>query len=323
MIRMTRVLQHAFFQRSRLFMFLITTLMLGVLPHDVAAEEFDRSKVTISQYVYKPYFTESGKGLAVDLWTAAYIAVGITPEVRMLPVQRAKQYLIDGTVDIFGGGGSTNFSVEEQEQYGIGHSIYFHFTLALAYYRPNLAPEDVERLDHFESLDKLRGLTFGSTAVYPGIPMLQNAGLRLVEYTLGDKDITYQQLQMLKGGRFETTQLTMLSAIAIIRERFPDRSADFGLTPPFVIGQGTRFYNTRNPKSVYFHQQCEKGMALIMQGGRESEYYRILESYWGKDNVPAYVLPDALKEFGLEQPDLQKALSYDRDENWKILHLEK
>lgn len=328
MTRMTHPThQKAFSQKTGLIVFLIAALTIGALLSlspgaDPAAEEFDRNKVLIGQYVYKPYYTESEKGLALDLSTAAYNAVGITPEIQMLPLSRAKQYLIDGTIDILGGGAITNFSPEEQQAHGIEHSLYFYFTLALAYYRPNLSQEDVNRLERFENLEELNGLTFGSTAVYPGIPMLQEAGLRMVEYTLRDMDITYQQLLMLKGGRFDTTQLTMLSAIAIIREQFPENKTDFGLTKPFVIGQGVRFYNKNNPKSLYFNQKCEEGIALIKQGGRESEYYRILETYWGKNNVPAYVLPDDLKKFGIENPDIQKALSYDRDENWKILNLE-
>ncbi len=296
-----------------------------LLPHDtaLAAEEFDRRTVKIGQFVYNPLFTVSGKGVALEVIAAAYKAVGITPEFRILPLLRAKQYLIDGTVDIFGAGGTTNFSPEEQKTHGIGTGNYFNYVLALAYYRPQLLQEQVARLEGFEELDDLRGMTFGSTEIYPGNEMLQNAGLRPIEYAVGSRDILYQQLQMLQGGRFDTTQMSMLGGLIMIQDRFSKSAADFGLTKPFVAEPLTRFYNKNNPKSVYFNQQCEEGMELIMRGGRESVYFRILESYWGKNNVPAYILQNDFKEFGVETLDLSKALSYERDENGKILNLEK
>ncbi len=290
----------------------ITTVSYG--------SEFDKSRVIVGQFVYKPYYTEAGHGVAIDLLIAAFLAVDIKTEIKILPLHRAKQRLMDNTIDLYGGGGVRNFTEEEKAAYGIEMFPYFSYTLSLAYYRPNLSLNDVKRLDAYQDdLRTLQGLTFGSTAVYPGESELLAAGLKMVEYGLNEGDISYQQLRMLESGRFDTTQLTMLSAIALIDESFSGNWYQFGLTAPFMIEPGMQFYVTGNPRSAYFHAQFRKGLDLIMEGGKESQYFNILESYWGENNVPYFVLPAKLQVFGVARPLLEKALSYQRDDNWRII----
>jgi hypothetical protein len=318
--------QHTFIRTVKLiaqFVALFTLCLFFKYSSSSEVEEFDRNKVKIGQYVYNPLFTESGKGLLLDMLSEAYKAVGITPEITILPLNRVKLQLLKGEIDIFGGGGTTNFSLKEQQAYGIGTGKYFKYMLVLAYYPDKLSEIKKKRIKKYDVLSDLKGFTFGETEIYPGNEMLREAGLIADVYATGKMDILYQQFQMLRTGRFDTTQMSLLSGIVMLQKRFPKLMRDFGLTKPFTMEPLTRFYNKNNPKSVYFNKKAEEGMALLMVGGRESKFYQILEGYWGKNNVPAYILPETFKKFGIDKLNLPKALSYQRDENGKITNLEK
>ncbi len=291
----------------------------GDATSDISEPITDRSTVIIGQYVYKPFYSESGKGIALEILTAAFNAVNIDVDIRITPLMRTKKDLITGRIDLFGGGGTTNFSAEEKSKYSIEQRPYFNYALTLAYYKENLSEIELLKLKQFKQLSDLQGLTFGSLNVYPGNEELSAAGLKHIEYLPSYLDINYEQLHMLRKGLFDTTQITVLSALTSINYGFSIDKDSFRLTSPFYFSQAMRFYDANNLRGVYFNDKCEEGMALIKQGGANSIYYKILESYWGMNNVPKYALPDELKPFGVDELNVQQALSYQRDKNFKIV----
>jgi hypothetical protein len=66
-------------------------------------------------------------------------------------------------------------------------------------------------------------------------------------------------------------------------------------------------FSRSNPRTAYLKSAFEKGMQEITDNG---DFYKVLEGYWGEDNVPREVLPESIRHQGTRDFDPERIPPY-------------
>jgi len=69
-------------------------------------------------------------------------------------------------------------------------------------------------------------------------------------------------------------------------------------------------FNNANPNTKNLFTKFSKGFETIKQNG---EYIRILETYWGKNNIQKEVLPKDMAQYGTDKVNLELFSQYARE----------
>jgi hypothetical protein len=273
----------------------ICVILLFAFHNDAFAQE----RVIIGVHEYPPYYDANGQGELSDLYRAAFQAVGLDVDIQVYPIARGKIRLLEQKVDAF-----SPFCVfvgEECEKINavlIGYAMVSWF-----FYNPHQ-----ERI-LFESLDDIKGYRVGALASAPLRKEYEQHGLN-VQFV----QMPIQLFKKAQAGRDQFVETTLLTGLSLVKNIMPEETQNFDYLAWKELEGGLAFLSN-NPRSRHLKRQFEKGLARIKQNG---EYIAVFEAYWGKGNVPDYIVTDDMKKFSTTQFSLEQFYKYQREPYGKI-----
>ncbi len=279
----------------------LSILLFLPFSHHIYAQEIGLEKIVITTDYYPPYYNKSGAGLGGDIYRAAFAEVGIVVEFKAFPINRALKVFLDGTVDAHSPG---DLFIHGDDREKINWTTSFKVVAGWVFYVPN------QKRIELNTLADLKGYRLGTTIHSPNIETY-----RQYELDIHNVQTPLKLVKMTKAGRFDFFETSHLTNLLLVKSLFPNEWHNFDFVPSMLLGASLAFVKD-NVKSQQFKQLYDKGFDIIKQNGK---YLQIHEAYWGENNVPKDVLPDELKQFGVEQVDVKLFHSFNRDENGKIL----
>ncbi|MBU0992017.1 MAG: transporter substrate-binding domain-containing protein [Proteobacteria bacterium] len=261
---------------------------------------FAKDEMIIAVHDYAPYYNNEGKGMMIDVYQAACDAAGIGVSFQVLPIKRAITYLFENKIDAFSPG-HIFMSPEQVEQVSMVKT--FNVVGVFTYLNPGKTKNVTN------TISDLKGKKLAIVVNSPLLPIYQQNGL------------TYDEIQtpelltkMLFAGRVEFAEGTLLTGLSLTNQLFKDRlkELDFLVITPIECSLA---FNKANPRTQNLLQQFTKGFETIKKNGT---YIKILESYWGKNNIQKEALPADLVQFGTDKTSPAIFSQYDREPWGKI-----
>lgn len=244
---------------------------------------------TFMTHDYPPYYSEAaldglgpdgaGHGFVLDVVAAAYRAVGVEARFVFEPVLRSMHTVTRQGFAGLVGCGPVLRAMEGGEVF---ESVPIsRFRTLFHYFRSHFAGRGVPRCRTLEDLHGYRvtNILGGTTK-----ERLETAGI--IAQPTPHLD---QGLRMLRSGRVDFWVATGMAARFMVGRDMPEMLPDLAHLD-FVLFEGTNDVNfdRRRPDYARLKEQLEKGLRIIRDDGT---YLRILESYFGRGEVPAYLFP--------------------------------
>lgn len=264
------------------------------------SDAFSQEKVRIAVHNYPPYYDTNCQGLLCDVFRAAFQAVGMEADILVYPIIRGKKYFFAKRVDAY----CPHLFFSEAEAEQITWTPVASTSVCLFFYIPN------QPRIPFASLEDLRGYSVVTVFDSPYIPIYKQHGLKV------DKVRTpFELLRMIRAGRHPFFETTVLTGLFLVKSEFPKEWELFDHLVWSTQDIGLTFLKDTQ-HSQYVKQQFDKGLATIKQNG---EYINIIESYWGKGNIPPYSLTNDMRAFGTTQFNPERFYLPQRTSYGKIL----
>lgn len=273
----------------------------------------ESQKVLIAASPYPPLqidtgdiSSESSRGIAIEIIIAAFEAAGMDAHVKLYPLKRRDMLFYDQAVDAHAPG---KISIGEEA----AETIVFHYvTLSLTYYTPNLPAETNDLLSKAGDLSMLTHL--------PIATLLNSAIAKTMEeynYKLTYLENPEYILKFVKKGRAAAGTLIDITSLLALREHFSaEEIAQFKLSKEMLSMPGGIAFHKDHPRFSELKGKFTQGLQTIKDNGT---YLEILESYYGKHNVPKSALTEDMREFGVDTIDFEEFMNYNRDEYGKII----
>ncbi|MEH6648486.1 MAG: hypothetical protein V7707_00515 [Motiliproteus sp.] len=102
----------------------------------------------------------------------------------------------------------------------------------------------------------------------------------------------------------------------MIVKTYPEERRDFTIIDREKLGMAIGFLREA-PRTALLKKKYQQGLAKITSNG---QLMKIMESYWGSNNVPSYAMPGADPKIGTttNTPSLELFFSQPRDSHGKI-----
>lgn len=282
------------------FKSIIYIIMIGILASPFTQAE---ETITIAVHDYAPYYDHEAKGFLSKIYTEAFKNQGITAKYRVLPIERGVIYFFSNDVDAHSPG-NIFFNPEQMKKADCVKT--FKIMATWHYYKPLQKPIT------FTTLDDMKPYRLGIILKSPYKPMYEKHGLNIFEVQR-----PAQLVKKVHEGRDHFFEATFFSGLVLIKKIYPDEWKAFDYIS-WDVSDGSLAFLKNNKRAQYFKKKFEKGFTLVKQNGT---YIDILESYWGKGNIPRDLLPDDLKSFGTDTFDLNVFQSPDRTDYGAIIPL--
>lgn len=241
--------------------------------------------VKIATVPYPPYHYEKD-GLLNRFYTELFKSVGLKVEFVLAPIKRVEATFLKREVDIF-----TSYVLIEPKHFDLMTRVHmFNFAVALFY----LDKPGVE----FSKLDEVKGKRIGVILNTPYAELYKRHAIKTASSK--DPSVLLEMALFERVALFESTLLTGLTNIHKSSELSKFRHFVFD-----ILESGPAVLKS-HPEHDFLVKKLRKGYANIKKNG---QYIKILEAYWGKDNIPREVLPDDLKPFGTTNYDPMKVKS--------------
>jgi len=247
---------------------------------------FAQDVVRIATVPYPPYHQEND-GLLNRLYTELFKSVGLKTEFIFAPIKRGEVSFLKNEVDIF-----TSHVLIEPKHYGLITRMHmFNFAVALFYIkRPGVK---------FSKLEELDGQRIGVILNTPYADLYKQHKIA----TSSSKDPS-TLLEMTLFDRVMLFESTLLTGIINIQSKSELKKFDYFV---FDILESGPAIMKSHPKHDFLVKKLEQGFKNIKSNGK---YIQILESYWGKGNIPKDVLPQDMKAHGVENYDALKVVKW-------------
>ncbi len=255
---------------------LLGFLFIFLLPINLC---FSAEVIKIGTFPYPPYHTEKG-GFLNDFYQAIFDSVGREVEFVFNPLRRSESHFLKGKVDIF----SSHVLIAKENIELIDRMNILKFNASFFFLKSE---------GDFKNLSMLNKQTVGVIQNTPYAKLYTNNGLEL-NY-LKDPFTLLKMTTLKRVKAFESTFLTGVNYI--MQEKQLDQ---FGYFIFDVIDSGPGILKSHQNKNE-LNQLLEQGFKNITKNG---QLIKILEKYWGKNNIPRSVLPNDLKDLGKDQPGI-------------------
>lgn len=216
-----------------------------------------------------------GRGFVIDIVQAAYDAVGVEAKFDFEPIPRSIRAMpTDHHVGIIGSRDALHADIRTANVDSVNLG-YFH--IRLHYFTSTLGNKPTT----FDALKDLGGYSVASIRGGPVRLRLQQAGLEVHPYASLE-----QGAMMLDAGRVDYWAAVGLSARHIVERYLPERLDDLAhMEKALFEGSVDINFSTRHSEYELRSSQFKKGMGIIRRNGT---YLSLLESYFGKGNVPDF-----------------------------------
>lgn len=272
------------------------TLLGMVVWVALAPAAWATDSMTLAIHDYEPYYNSEGKGMLIDLYQAICDDAGIDVTFKVLPVKRAVEYLFNGKVDAFSPG-HIFLSPEQTNQVSLIKT--FKVVAVFMYYDP----QKMKQVKN-DTLESLKGAKVGVIQNSPLLPIYAHAGLGVDQIQTPEL-----LLKMLVAKRFDYIESVLLTGFTMTNRMFKKEAQHFDFMVYGAIDCSVAFLNS-NPTGMALIDKFKASFENIKKNG---EYIRILECYWGKNNIQKDALPDDLKTaYGVKKASLDVFVSYPR-----------
>lgn len=241
--------------------------------------------VTIAFHDYIPYYDVNGEGMVTDIYRAAFHTQDINVEMKLFPIRRGIRMMFNHEVDAFTPG--LLLITDPKQREAVVSISAFMVNIGWFHY-PIDAPNDDKT--NFEG--KILATVSAKGLHRPYLAPYLEKGLKTMMV-----DEPYRELQVLLARRVNYAVLTQLSGwSALTKNDLYEESLRF--TSMAKSERSTLTFAKSNPRTEKLAGAFAKGLSTIIENGT---YLRILERYWGKDNVPVDALLEPLKPQGTTQ----------------------
>lgn len=260
-----------------LFLFLMVSFSFCI-------NSFAFEKVKLSTIEYPPLFQSKfipgkGYGIASDLTIEAFKAVGIDVNFKFIPMARCVQSvtLKKNPANL----GSINWFMKDKKEdlVDVVNLFYINFML---FHKKKRFPEGIS----YENLSELKKYIIGNVRGSSTTPVVEKAALNIEwvsKLELNFKKLHAERLDFAIGGG--------ISGWTMIREMFPESVNDFTTVAKSIL---------KVPIGLVFHRdqirlinKFKEGITIILENGM---YYKILEKYYGIDQVSEEILTPDVKD---------------------------
>lgn len=238
--------------------------------------------IKIAFHNYLPYYDAKGEGMMTDIYRAAFHTQDIKVEMKLFPIRRGIRMMFNHEVDAFTPG-LLLISDPKQRQEVVSITAFmanigwFHYA--------NDRPSDA--ITRYEG--KILATVSARGLHRPYLAPYLEKGLQTMMV-----DEPYREFQVLLAKRVNYAVLTQLSGWSTLAKNdLYDQNLEF--TSMVDSEQSTLAFAKSNPRTKTLADAFSKGLSIIIENGT---YIRILERYWGKNNVPVEVLLEPLKPQG-------------------------
>jgi ABC-type amino acid transport substrate-binding protein len=263
---------------------------------------YAQETVNIAVHNYPPFYDLNAKGLMTEVYEAAFNRVGVNVSATTLPVKRGVTYLFNNKVDAFSPG---HILIPDNSKAQVVWENSFIVVLVMTYYKPHL-----KKQLSFTSLAELKGYRIAILVNSPYIEEYKKHNL-----TVFPVQTPQQMMKMLKAGNVDMSVNALLAGLLEIKREFPDEWENFDY---FVwdLLPCSLAVNKDNPMGLKRLDQFRNGFEQIKKDGT---YVRILENYWGKNNIPKGALFKDLTSFGVDHVDFNTFYTPKRNSWGKII----
>ena len=271
---------------------------------------FSENNVSVGILEYQPYSNAefSDLGILTELYLASFHAKGVDAKNEVLPSQRTIEMFHNLTIDAHAPGQMHLHQNENVESIDIVYGSLF-----FAYYKKKLSKKDIYRVNNYTNLSYINDLKVVAIRNSASLDVLRKHNFEIVEL-----ESIAQSLNFLESGRTDLVVIIDISGLMVIGETYDfDIGKDFDFSketviPSFPMGIA---FNRKNPRFDFLTKTFKEGLELIKSNGT---YMKVLESYYGKANVPKAALLSDMKKHGVDKINLFKFLQQKRGPNGKI-----
>lgn len=235
--------------------------------------------ITVGTFLYPPYHNEKG-GFLNDFYQAIFKAVDRNVKFIYQPLRRSEANFIKGEVDLF----SSHVLVEAEHLKLVDRLNILRFSASFFY---------LQSKGNFNNLESLKGHVCGVIQNSPYQKLYEKNGIR--QNFLKDPETL---LKMVLLGRVTAFESTFLTGINYIKKNTKVDNFDYFHFDVLSSGPAVLKTNKRRDELL---KLIDTGYKRIVENG---ELIKILEKYWGVDNIPRAILPNDLKHLGKDQPKL-------------------
>ena len=239
--------------------------------------------VRIATFHYPPVMDRNKPhgGLMGDIVHAAFSKVNIEPDFVYYPAKRMLLNYI-GTEEYIACMGPVvlvDRQPQDRKQQVISIPPLVDILMVFAYYKPAHGRKPTT----YERLSELNGFRVGTILGSNTTPLLQDAGINVIETHLNS------QIKLLQANRIDFAAVGLLTGLDLIKTFFPDRLDAFAfISKPIMELPTSIYFNKRFPNSGSYSEQFRTGLNAIIDDG---QYIRILENYYGKGKIPPEYRP--------------------------------
>ena len=263
---------------------------------------YAQEAVSIAVHNYPPFYDLNARGLMTEVYEAAFNRVGVTVSATTYPVKRGVSYLFNNQVDAFSPG---HILIPDDSKEQAVWENSFIVVLVMTYYKPKF-----KKQLSFTSLGELKGYRI---AILVNSPYIEE--YRKHKLTVFPVQTPQQMMKMLKAGHVDMSVNALLAGLLEIKKEFPEEWHNFDY---FVwdLLPCSLAVNKKNPVGIKRLEQFRKGFEQIKKDGT---YIRILENYWGKNNIPKGALFQDLSSFGVDHVNFDAFYKPERNRWGKII----
>lgn len=282
------------FLRFLMALFISVSLLFCISPIHA------QTKVTVNMFQYPPFCDDKGNGQLVDLIRAGFDEAGVKAEFAVYPVKRGIMLFFEGKSDVY-----CSFPIIAPDDRKKINFVNLTKTTVVGFYYKSRHEDFV-----YQNIKDLRNYKIGILVHSSSLPRYKQNGISVYQ----GKNPT-QLFKMLDAGRVDVTESTLLSGALLLSRLFPEKVQNFDHVIFRTTDSGPAFLKA-SKRSQELKALFETGVSKMMKNGR---YLSILESYWGKGNVPKANLPDVLQQFGVEKADMSIFAKAKRNSYGKII----
>ena len=254
----------------------VLSIILAVFSYAVSLTVSAEEKVAVTAFNYPPYMDESlpEKGLFCELVYEAYKSVGYETSFIFYPLKRSTVYVAEGR-ELAQLGTEWNFPEESRKDI---HPVPLFFYRKMGFYL-----KDRFKKMKFKTLNDLKGYRLGAIlGSSDSAILMKNKELQVEQVPTME-----QMFKKLYAGRSDIVFAPELSALSFIKANYPnevDRCAVTDDVLQDLLGQV--IFSKKYPDYKKYLSKFQEGLNLIRDNGN---YLKVLEKYYGKNNVPQEV----------------------------------
>ncbi len=295
-------------------------------------------RIVIAVHDSPAYYNKQGRGMVVDLLREAFATQGYEVEISVMPVKRSIVELIQGRVDAYSPGRAhippdsiDRFTYVDVFKYISGVFKYSREGVdassksdSLSTPDPQPKPSydfsglphikgdiDSEQIHRFLARHGLVNKKLAALTSYNrSAALLQRAGIQLVQ-----AQNPAQMVKIVLRRDIDLLGTTLINGLLLTQEIVPQQAHAFKFIP-LALTTGGLAFRKDSDRGQHLARIASQGFATLIASG---EYLRILESYWGKGNVPRVVLPEAIDHRGTEKFDRELFWQQRRDRHFRIV----